>query len=446
MNITIAGAGYVGLVTSACLAEIGHTVICFDKDTEKIGGLNRGWCPIFEPGLQEMICKNMDEERLFFIDQANLAYGDADCILITVGTPQRADGSADTTNIDQAALDIAESIQKDVAVAIKSTVPIGTNERIEAVILDNIMPGLTVEVVSNPEFLREGSGIYDTFHGDRIVIGSSHERAARIVEEIYQPLAIPVLHTDPRSAEMIKYASNTFLAAKISFINEIANLCDLSGANIEDVSTGMGMDKRIGNQFLNAGIGYGGSCFPKDTQALEQMARQKDYDFKILRAIREVNDRQKQTLYRKAKNLAGNLSGKRTAVLGLSFKPNTDDIREAPSLDLIRDLLDEGADVAVYDPVAMEKVQRLFGDKLSYASSIDEAIGQAELAFIVTEWKEIKEFSLSKYRESMKTPLLFDGRNCYSVKETEKHGIQYVSVGRPGVPDTYTSSRPTDAF
>ncbi|MBT2687321.1 UDP-glucose/GDP-mannose dehydrogenase family protein [Bacillus sp. ISL-47] len=436
MNITIAGAGYVGLVTSACLAEVGHTVICFDKDIEKIEDLNQGRCPIFEPGLQEMISRNRDKERLLFTDQAYLAYGEADCIFITVGTPQKADGSADTANIEQAALDIAEYIQKDVTVAIKSTVPIGTNERIEALIMERVMPCLTVHVVSNPEFLREGSGIYDTFHGDRIVIGSRHERAASIVEKIYQPFNIPVVQTDLRSAEMIKYASNTFLAAKISFINEIANLCDISGANIEDVSAGMGMDKRIGNQFLNAGIGYGGSCFPKDTQALEQMALQFDYDFIMLRAVMEVNNRQKQTLYRKAKNLVGNLSGKRAAVLGLSFKPNTDDIREAPSLDLIRDLLDEGANIAVYDPAAMEKGKCLFGDKLSYVSSIDEAIQEADMAFIVTEWKEIKEFPLYKYREHMKDPLLFDGRNCYSVKETEKHEIQYVSIGRPGLPDT----------
>lgn len=446
MNITIAGAGYVGLVTGACLAEIGHNVICFDQDTDKIQDLNNGKCPIFEPGLQEMISRNRREERLFFTDMASVAYGSAGCIFITIGTPQKEDGSADTSNIESAAREIAEHLRKDVLLAIKSTVPIGTNERIGALISGKVLPGLNVEVVSNPEFLREGSGIYDTFHGDRIVIGSHHEKAAHLLEEIYKPLHIPVLHTDPRSAEMIKYASNTFLAAKISFINEIANLCDRSGANIEDVSAGMGMDKRIGNQFLNAGIGYGGSCFPKDSRALDQMARQYDYDFKMLKAVMEVNDRQKQTLYRKAKNLVGKMSCKRTAVLGLSFKPNTDDIREAPSLELIRNLLNDGTDIAVYDPAAMGKVQSIFGNQIRYGSSIDDAIGQADLAFIVTEWKEIKEYPLSKYKENMKTPLLFDGRNCYSIKEAEANGVHYVSVGRPAVPGTYTTPIPPDAF
>lgn len=314
-------------------------------------------------------------------------------------------------------------------IATKSTVPVGTNEKIRAWIQQHLRRPIRFDVVSNPEFLREGSAIYDTFHGDRIVIGADNERAAAVMEEVNKPFGIPIFHTDIHSAEMIKYASNAFLATKISFINEIANICEKVGANVEDVAYGMGLDTRIGPQFLRAGIGYGGSCFPKDTKALVQIAGDVDHQFELLEAVIKVNNKQQLKLVEKARSRFGSLRGKKVALLGLAFKPNTDDMREAASIVIARELLREGASVVVYDPVAMENAKRIIGDEVVYASSVEEALTDADLAMIVTEWEEIKQLPLDLYAKYMKTPIVFDGRNCYPLEEVKKHAIEYHSIG-----------------
>jgi len=361
-------------------------------------------------------------------------FRNAEVIYIAVGTPQKEDGSADLRFVEQAARDIAAYIERDgVIVVTKSTVPVGTNEKIRMWIKQYLKKDIRFHIVSNPEFLREGSAVYDTFHGDRIVIGSDNEWAASVIEEINKPFGIPIFHTDIHSAEMIKYASNAFLATKISFINEIANICEKVGANIEDVAYGMGLDSRIGSQFLRAGIGYGGSCFPKDTKALVQIAGDVDHQFELLEAVIKVNNKQQVKLVEKARNRFGNLRGKKVALLGLAFKPDTDDMREAASIVIARELLKDGALVVAYDPVAMENAQCIMSDKVIYASSVEEALTDADLAMIVTEWKDIKQTPLDLYKKWMKTPILFDGRNCYSLQEVKKHAIEYHSIGRQSV-------------
>lgn len=430
MNITITGTGYVGLVTGVCLADVGHQIICFDINQEKISLLQQGISPIYEPGLDELIQKNLREKRLTFTTDANEAYSQADCIFLAVGTPQSEDGSADLSYIEQAALSVAATITKDVIIVTKSTVPVGTNEWIGRTIREHAAPGIEIKVVSNPEFLREGSAIRDTFHGDRIVIGSEDKEAGETIAKIYEPFQLPIVHTDLRSAEMIKYASNSFLALKISFINEIANLCERVGANIEYVAEGVGLDKRIGNKFLQAGIGFGGSCFPKDINALNHLANDYDYDFKILKSVIDVNQIQKRRLFEKAKQHFGSLAGKKVAVLGLTFKPNTDDIRAAASLQLIQDLLLEEAVITAYDPIGMPNVEKIYGDKIQFAESTEQAIENAEAAFILTEWDEIKNIPLEKF-SSMANPVIFDGRNCFSLNEMKRYGYKYYSIGRP---------------
>lgn len=433
MNITITGTGYVGLVTGVCLADVGHRITCFDIDEEKIALLQQGISPIYEPGLDELIQKNLREQRLTFTANTYEAYAQADCIFIAVGTPQSEDGSANLTYIEEAALDIAKTITKDVIVVTKSTVPVGTNEWVGRVIREHAAPHLTIKVVSNPEFLREGSAIYDTFQGDRIVIGADDKEAGEAIADIYKPFHLPIVHTDLRSAEMIKYASNSFLALKISFINEIANLCEKAGANIEDVAKGVGLDKRIGDKFLNAGIGFGGSCFPKDINALYHLANEHEYDFKILKSVIEVNQRQKRRLFEKAKQHFGTLNGKKVAILGLTFKPNTDDIRAAASLTLIEDLLAEGADITAYDPIGMPNVEKIYGGQIQFAPSAEQALENAEAAFIMTEWDEIKHLPLETFTTAMAAPIVFDGRNCFALEEVRKHKMKYYSIGRPNI-------------
>jgi UDPglucose 6-dehydrogenase len=433
MEITIVGTGYVGLVTGVCFAEIGHNVTCFDIDEQKISTLSKGKCPIYEPGLEEMLQKNLTEGMLRFTSDTKTACTTAEFIFIAVGTPEDEDGSANLGFLEAAVADIGANLTRDAVVVIKSTVPVGTNERVCRKLLEIIQDNIEVQVVSNPEFLREGSGILDTFHADRIVIGTDNREAGRAVASIYAPFNRPIIQTDIRSAELIKYASNAFLATKISFINEVANLCERTGANIEDVAKGMGMDERIGSQFLKAGIGYGGSCFPKDTKALEKLTDRYNYDFKILRSVIEVNNRQKQQLFLNAKEMFGSLEGKRAAVLGLAFKPHTDDIREAPAIELIAQLLEEQADISVYDPAANEKVEELFGSRLYYADTVDRAVKGANIVFIMTEWPQITQYDLERYPLFMREPVIFDGRNCYELAEAESAGLTYVSVGRKAV-------------
>jgi UDPglucose 6-dehydrogenase len=432
-KIAVVGTGYVGLVTGVALSEIGHHVTCIDVDLDKVKRMQAGISPIYEPGLDELMQKNIAAGRLHFTNEHELGFHEAEVIYIAVGTPQREDGSADLQYVEQAALDIATHAKRDVIVVTKSTVPVGTNERIRDLIRTHRKRDIQVEVVSNPEFLREGSAVHDTFHGDRIVIGADDERAAAVVEEINRPFGIPIFKTDIRSAEMIKYASNAFLATKISFINEISNICEKLGANVEDVALGMGMDKRIGSQFLRAGIGYGGSCFPKDTQALVQIAGNVNHRFDLLESVIRVNNRQQALLVHKALERFGSLRGMKIALLGLAFKPNTDDMREAASIVVSNKLLEEGAEVVAYDPVAMDNARRVLDPRVRFADSVEEVLAGADAAFLLTEWPEFQELSFDVFVRLMKEPVLFDGRNCFSLEYVRNYPVEYHSVGRPSV-------------
>ena len=430
MRITVVGTGYVGLITSICLCEMGHAVTNIDIDDKRIAQLKNGRSVIYEPGLQQLLENNLKERRLLFTIDPRIAYAQADLIFIAVGTPENPDGTANLEYLQEAVYAIASHIEKDVIICTKSTVPVGTNEKIAEMIKDMTPTHLNVSIVSNPEFLREGSAINDFFLGDRIVIGTEDEKAAAVLQELYAPLNTEIMVTDTRSAEMIKYASNAFLATKISFINEIAAICEKVGADISQVADGIGKDKRIGSSFLKAGIGYGGSCFPKDTKALVQLAGHVDHPFELLEAVIGVNNRQHTLAVAKAKEAAGELAGKRIALLGLAFKPNTDDIREAPSLTILKMLIEENADVIAYDPAAVLNIQSIFGNEIQYTENINEALKDADLAIIATEWDQIIQFPLVQYEELMKTPLIIDGRNCYSLSDIERHSITYISVGR----------------
>lgn len=428
MKIVVAGTGYVGLVTAVCLSEVGHTVTCVDVDENKIKTLNEGKSPIFEPGLEELMKKN--RERLEFTLESKKAYETADVIFVGVGTPEKKDGSANLKYVYEVAKEIAENVKKDVIVVIKSTVPIGTNKKIEKYLNSNLKNKVRIEVVSNPEFLSQGTAVRDTLHAQRIVIGVNSRFAEKVMKEVYDGFGQPYVITDRESAEMIKYASNDFLALKISYMNEIANLCEIVGANIQDVAKGMGMDTRIGNKFLNAGIGYGGSCFPKDTKALSWLANFNDYELKTIKAAIEVNSNQKLKLIKKARKYYDDFEGLNIAVLGLTFKPNTDDLREAPSLYNIPILLDEGANIKAYDPVGENNFKKIYPKEITYCNNIEETLKNADICFIFTEWDEIKNIELGKYDELMKTPIVLDGRNCYDLNEVKKEKMIYESIGR----------------
>lgn len=433
MNIAVIGTGYVGLVTGVCLAEVGHTVTCIDIDNEKIETLKKGISPIYEEGLTELLQKNIASGNVSFTNDYSEGLRGKELVFIAVGTPQGQDGSADLTYITAACKDIAENLQNDVIIVTKSTVPVGTNEFIKKEIESNLVQRLTIKVASNPEFLRQGSAVYDTFHGDRIVIGSNDQEALDILSEVYERFNLPIIKTDLRSAEMIKYAANAFLATKISFINEMANLSERIGANIDHVAEGIGMDQRIGRAFLNAGIGYGGSCFPKDTRALISIGQNVDYNMSILKSVVEVNDFQRAGIVERVLSRLNDLSDRKVAVLGLAFKPNTDDMREAASIVVTRKLLEFGAKVHAYDPIATENARKVLSDQITFESSLDSAVRDADVAIILTEWKEIKEYPLEKYRENMKTAIIFDGRNCYNLLAAKQNGIEYHSIGRPVV-------------
>lgn len=428
MKIVVAGTGYVGLVTAVCLAEVGHTVTCVDVVEEKIEMLNEGKSPIFEPGLEELMAKN--KERLTYTLDAKSAYKNADVIFVGVGTPEKKDGSANLKYVYEVCREIAESIEQNTIIVIKSTVPIGTNKKVEKYIKDHLKYDVKVEIVSNPEFLSQGTAVKDTLHAQRIVIGVTSKHAENIMKEVYDGFNILYVITDRESAEMIKYASNDFLALKISYINEIANLCELIGANIEDVTKGMGMDSRIGNKFLNAGIGYGGSCFPKDTKALHWLSNYYDYEIKTIKAAIEVNSNQKIKLIKKARKYYDSFEGLNVAVLGLTFKPNTDDLREAPSLDCIPILLEEGANIKAFDPVGENNFKKFYPDQIKYCKNIDETIENADLCLIFTEWDEIKKYNMKNYEKLMNRPIILDGRNCYSLEEAKENNLIYNSIGR----------------
>lgn len=432
MRIAVLGTGYVGLSTGVSLSEIGHTVVCVDVNEQKINRLRNAISPIYEPGLQELLEKNMKEGRLDFTTSHQDGINGAEIIIIAVGTPQGEDGAADLFYLEQAAKDISSALTQSSIVVIKSTVPVGTNEHIKNIMDQNLNENVKIHIVSNPEFLRQGSAMKDTLHADRIIIGYENLEAANKVKEMYEPLHVPVIMTTIRSAEMIKYASNAFLATKISFINEMANLCEAVGANVLDVAKGMGMDHRIGEAFLQAGIGYGGSCFPKDVKALLHTASSYGSDFSLLKETISINDEQQILLVKKALKRFGDLKGRKIALLGLAFKPETDDMREAPSIKISQMLADLEAEVVAYDPVAIENAKKVIGNTIKYVDTVNEAILDADAVMIVTEWNEFKRLDLKKLTEKLKNPIVFDGRNCIDEQQIMSCGsIEYYSIGKP---------------
>jgi UDPglucose 6-dehydrogenase len=432
MRIAMIGTGYVGLVSGACFADFGHRVCCVDKDDSKIDALNAGRMPIWEPGLEALVKSNVERERLTFSKDLVASVEDAEAVFIAVGTPaRRGDGHADLTFVFEAVRELAKVIRPGTVVVTKSTVPVGTGDRIEEILHEE---GVTdVSVASNPEFLREGAAIADFKHPDRIVVGAEDERAQDCLKEIYRPLFLnraPILFTGRRTAELTKYAANAFLAVKISFINEIANLCEAVDADVQDVARGIGLDNRIGAKFLHAGPGYGGSCFPKDTLALLQTADKFGVDQRIVRTTVEVNDDRKVSMVeRVARTLGDEVAGKRIAVLGLAFKPNTDDMREAPSIPLINGLLEGGASVSAFDPVAIEQAEKVFTG-VEFARDAYAAATGADALVIVTEWDEFRALDLKKIAASLRQKILVDLRNVYDRQEAEAAGLTYYGVGR----------------
>lgn len=427
-KIAVAGTGYVGLVAGVCFAEKGNNVICVDINDKKINSMKLGISPIYEENLEELMKKNYKEGRLDYTTNYKDAYKDADFIFIGVGTPERKDGSANLEYVYTVAEQIAESIEKDCVVVIKSTVPIGTNDDIEKYIREHLKNNVKVDVASNPEFLAQGTAVKDTLEASRIVIGVENDETKEKMLNLYNNFDLPKVVTDRRSAEMIKYASNDFLALKLSFINDVANLCEKVGANIEDVTKGMSYDKRIGEKFLKAGCGYGGSCFPKDTKALHYLAQAQGYELKTVKAAIEVNKNQKIILLRKARDKFKSFKDVNVAVLGLTFKPGTDDLREAPSLDNIQILLEEGANIKAFDPVGIENYKKIYPTEIQYVYTPQEALKDADVCFIFTEWREIKAVKPEEYVKYMKCPVVYDGRNIYSLEEMK--GIEYFSIGR----------------
>lgn len=429
LKIVVAGTGYVGLVTAVCMAEVGHHVVCVDKIQTKVDLLKSNKSPIYEPDLEDLMVKN--QARLSYTIDHVSAYKDADVIFIAVGTPEQEDGSADLTFVHAVSKEIAETIEKDCVVVVKSTVPIGTNDEVEKFLNQNLKNNVRITVASNPEFLSQGSAVKDTLGAKRIVIGTEDKTTEAKLVEVYTPFNQPFVLTNRRSAEMIKYAANDFLALKISYINEIANFCELIGANIEDVTYGMSFDPRIGDKFLNPGIGFGGSCFPKDTKALYALAsKEYGYELQTVKATIDVNTKQKTKLFFEAKKRFDSFNGLQVAILGLTFKPKTDDIRESAAIENVKMLLKNGAQVTVYDPVGAANFKRLFPTEVIYASSIDEAILNKDCTFIITEWDEIKKYDLNQYKTLMKKPVVYDGRNCYSLDNVKKADIEYTSIGR----------------
>ncbi|MBB6735121.1 UDP-glucose dehydrogenase family protein [Cohnella zeiphila] len=433
MNITVIGTGYVGLVSGICYAELGHTVVCVDKDSSKITALRSGLIPIYEPGLEELSARNTAAGRLRFTGDLKEAVRGTDLVVIAVGTPPLPSGEADLSYIDGAADEIADALDGYAIVAVKSTVPVGTNERVRDRIRSRT--DMPFDSVSLPEFLREGSAVRDTLKPDRIVIGSDSRAAAEKVAQLHKPLTDRIMITDIRSAEMLKYASNAFLATKISFINEIANICEKVGADVTQVAEGMGYDRRIGPAFLKAGIGYGGSCFPKDTRALIQIAGHVEYDFKLLSSVVEVNRDQRLRMVQKLETIfGGDLSGKTVAVWGLAFKPETDDVREAPALEIMRNLIARGVKVKAYDPIALPNFRGLFGESgVVWCDHAMEAAAGADALCLLTEWEEFARADLQQLQSTMKQPVLIDGRNVFKEEDLAGTEFVYYSIGRPSL-------------
>ncbi len=434
-NICVIGTGYVGLVTGTCFADLGNEVTCLDIDEWKIAALNRGESPIYEPGLEEMVKRNYEAGRLRFTTSYAEAVPEAEFVFIAVGTPQGSNGGADLSFVETAASTIAKHLKGDTVIINKSTVPIGTGDWVAGIVERNLngnRSSATFAVVSNPEFLREGSALYDFLNPDRVVLGSTNRAAAEHVAELYSAIKTPIIITDLRTAEMIKYASNAILATRISFINEISQMCDALGADVTVVAEGMGYDKRIGPQFLQAGIGYGGSCFPKDVKALAHMAENSNLHPQLLLAVMDINSDARRFFVQKIERTLGSVSGRTIGVWGLAFKPNTDDMREAASLDIINALVRKGATVKAYDPVAMTVAQRLL-PPITYATDPYEAVTGADAVLLLTEWNEFKQVDFGRVKSVMNSPVLFDGRNLYDPQEMAKLGITYRAIGRPVV-------------
>lgn len=431
-KITVVGTGYVGLVTGASLAEIGHDVTCIDVDVKKINRLENGDCPIYEPGLEELIKHNIHNNRLHFKKYTKGIYQDKEIIIVAVGTPSLPDGTADMRQIYEVIDQVTKEIERDFFLIIKSTVPVGSNKVISERIKKNLNADVEYGVISNPEFLREGSAVKDTFEADRIVVGADSKKAEQKLNKIYQPFNRPIIYCSAEDAEMSKYAANAFLATKISFINEIANICNKVGADINHVSDIMGLDERIGPQFLQAGLGYGGTCFPKDTRALVQIANRLDLEFNLLKAVIEVNNNQPLKLINQVKQRLGSLNGRTISILGLAFKPNTDDVREAPSLVMIKELKQLGAHIRAYDPVATQNVKHIYPE-LTYSQTIEECIHGSNAAIISTDWDEFKRIPYSMFEDVMENPIIFDGRNIYDPTILQDYNIEYHSVGRPPI-------------
>ena len=433
MNISVIGTGYVGLVSGTCFAETGNNVICVDIDESKVEKLSRKECTIYEPGLELLLERNVDQGRLSFTTNLEEAIKNTDIIFLALPTPPGGDGAADLSYVLGMAEKLGTIIDDYKIIVDKSTVPVGTADRVATAIAKNAT--VDFDVVSNPEFLREGVAVEDFMKPDRVVIGTSSEKAKKIMERLYKPYVMsgnPIIFMDERSAELTKYAANSFLATKISFMNEIANLCHLTGANVDMVRKGIGSDDRIGKRFLFAGIGYGGSCFPKDVQALAKTSNDYDYDFKILNAVMDVNAKQKQLFFQNIKkHYNGNLKDKKVAVWGLAFKPNTDDIREAPALELISNLLAEGCEVNAYDPEAMPNVENVFGNKVTFSKNMYEALEDVDFLIIATEWTVFRTPNFEKLTSNIKDKTIFDGRNIYDKEQMLELGFNYHSIGRP---------------
>lgn len=432
MHIAVIGSGYVGLVTGACFADFGMRVTCVDKDEQKISSINAGRMPIYEPGLDALIAKGVREGRLGFSTDVKGTVEQSLVVFLAVGTPQSGDGSADMSQIDEVANEIARALNGYKVIVTKSTVPVGAASRIKKIIEENKVTPSRFSVAANPEFLREGAAINDFMRPDRVVIGCTDDEAVAILKDVYRPLYLietPFVITTPESAEMIKYASNAFLATKVSFINEISGLCERLGADVHDVSRGMGMDARIGSKFLHPGPGFGGSCFPKDAQALVALGRSVDYEVRIVDAALRVNESQKNSMIERIKRLLPHLEGKTVAILGLAFKPETDDIREAPSLRIINDLVKAGACVRVYDPAAMESAQRLLPDIVYCEDEYDAARGSDGLV-VVTEWNQFRSLDIDRLHHAMREPNIIDLRNLYEPETMRSAGFRYLAMGR----------------
>ncbi len=431
-RISVIGTGYVGLVTGASLADFGNDVICVDKIPEKIQSLKRLEIPFYEPGLRELVARNVEEGRLHFSTDLAAAVAETPVIFTAVGTPMGDDGRADLTAVFEVAREVARAMQGYRLIVQKSTVPVGTGRKIKELVTENLTGDHPFDVASNPEFLREGSAVQDFTHPNRVVIGTWTERAEKLISDIYKPLYLleaPMVKTTVETAELIKYAANAFLATKISFINEIANLCEALGADVREVAHAMGLDNRIGNKFLHAGPGYGGSCFPKDTRALAHFASEVGETMRIVDAVIEVNERQIERMVAKVAKTLGDLDGKTIGVLGLSFKPKTDDIRDAPSLRIIRGLVEQGAQVRAYDPVAIPRAADELPD-IEYCAGAYETCDGADGVIVVTEWNEFRRLDLERIKSLLKTPVFFDLKNIYSPTEVAAKGLRYVGVGR----------------